>query len=148
MIVEQNSFGSYRLKDSQGKILPQSFPADHLKPVTHQFAPAAEIYDVEKILAHKTVKNIDHYLVKWKGYDNSHNTWEPLENFNELRPIRIFWQSQQSNSRKKKLALAMLEMLGGVDIGSTICNPKFPEKENSEECSETRGVTMCFTKNQ
>jgi hypothetical protein len=34
-----------------------------------------DVYEVEKILSKQTI-----YLVKWKGYSQDHNTWEPLDN--------------------------------------------------------------------
>ena len=40
-----------------------------------------EEYEVEVILTHRTYNNRQtHYLVKWKGYDSSKNTWEPESN--------------------------------------------------------------------
>lgn len=39
--------------------------------------PEEELYEVEKILKQQGQR----YLVKWKGYPESENTWEPKENF-------------------------------------------------------------------
>lgn len=36
-------------------------------------------YDVEAIIDRKQIRNKHYYLVKWKGYDNDQNTWEPIE---------------------------------------------------------------------
>ena len=37
-------------------------------------------YEVEKVLGKKKIQGRDHYLIKWKGYSNEDNTWEPSEN--------------------------------------------------------------------
>ena len=38
-------------------------------------------YEVEAILTHCIYKNCENrYLIKWKGYDTSENTWEPESN--------------------------------------------------------------------
>ena len=37
-------------------------------------------YEVEKIVAHKIIKGNIFYLVKWVGWDDADNTWEPEEN--------------------------------------------------------------------
>jgi transposase InsO family protein len=41
-------------------------------------------YEVERILAHRTRKagrrKVQEYLIKWAGYDDSHNSWEPERN--------------------------------------------------------------------
>ena len=36
-----------------------------------------EEYEVENILAHKMKQRTMHFLVKWKGYPSSENSWEP-----------------------------------------------------------------------
>ena len=40
-------------------------------------------YEVEKILEHKDISRWKHYLVKWKDYFNSENTWKSEENLDE-----------------------------------------------------------------
>nr|CAG8489428.1 6590_t:CDS:2 [Entrophospora candida] len=45
--------------------------------------PSEEEYEVEKIIDQKTEENgIIYYLLKWRGYDDSYNTWEPFQNLN------------------------------------------------------------------
>ena len=39
-------------------------------------------YEVEKILSYKQVNRQPYYLVKWKGYNTSENTWEPIAHLN------------------------------------------------------------------
>ena len=39
-----------------------------------------EEYKVEALLAHPKVGRQLQYLVKWKDYDSSNNTWEPEKN--------------------------------------------------------------------
>lgn len=39
----------------------------------------SDVYEVESLLDHKQVQET-HYLVHWKGYDETHNTWERESN--------------------------------------------------------------------
>ena len=38
-------------------------------------------YRVHRIVTHRIIRNQVQYYVKWLGYDQSSNTWEPLEMF-------------------------------------------------------------------
>ena len=53
-----------------------------------------KFYNVEEILeARKNGKGQLEFLVKWVGYSNRHNSWEPEENFVERSFIRKFWEN-------------------------------------------------------
>ena len=39
-------------------------------------------YEVEKILDTRINKGQREYLIKWEGYNDSENTWEPTKNLN------------------------------------------------------------------
>jgi hypothetical protein len=53
-------------------------------PPTPIIADGEPCYAAERILAHRQKRRgrrITHeYLIKWVGYDDSHNSWEPEEN--------------------------------------------------------------------
>lgn len=44
-------------------------------------------YVVEQILDRKMKKGKYMYLVKWEGYNNDHNTWEPEKNLTNCKKI-------------------------------------------------------------
>jgi hypothetical protein len=93
-IVEKLSDLTFRLK------LPAKFAAIHpvfnaskLKPNTESeiegqrvdpppptLVKGVEEYDVEKILQHRKRGNTTQYLVRWKGFTASDDTWEPTSN--------------------------------------------------------------------
>lgn len=41
-----------------------------------------EVYEVAKIISHKTKRGTELFLIRWKGFDSSHDTWERKENLN------------------------------------------------------------------
>lgn len=53
-----------------------------------------EEYIVEKILKINTIEKIPSFLVKWKGYSNSDNTWEPFQHVRECKAFDIFIDGQ------------------------------------------------------
>jgi hypothetical protein len=65
------------------------------KPAKHVVAEEHGIYEVEKILESKTEDGKTMYLVKWKNYPESDNTWEPNEHLtNAQRKLKEFRQNQ------------------------------------------------------
>ena len=94
LIEEQKGPQNYRLKlPKDAKIHPVFHisllePADKDTPLQTTFhyqeqeQPDEIWYDMEKILSWDGHK----YLIKWKGYDDTHNSWEPPENLIHCLP--------------------------------------------------------------
>ena len=47
---------------------------------------ADEMYEVDHIVARRLVRGAPEYLVRWKGYDEKSDTWEPLSSLCGLEP--------------------------------------------------------------
>jgi hypothetical protein len=60
------------------------------------------VFDVESILKHKgkPTRSSLQFLVKWVGYDDTHNSWEPWKN---LRDNAILHQYLYNNKQLKSL---------------------------------------------
>lgn len=109
-IVDVDGF-KYQLRSKNNHVLYKGH--NDIKVVKSKPTDAAEskkdnIYEVEKILEHKTNKNGTYrYLVKWKGYE--HPTWEPqanlrLINKSEMSTIeKEYWNSSYELRRIYKL---------------------------------------------
>jgi hypothetical protein len=62
-------------------------------------------YNVEKILDIRIISNRPYYLVKWKGFVYTENTWESIENVkNSLRLVRIAESIDLMATRNRQLS--------------------------------------------
>ena len=59
-------------------------------------------YIVEKVIGKKIVKGKIMYFVKWKGFGENDNTWEPIENFSDPKPYKDYERSLISKKKNKK----------------------------------------------
>jgi hypothetical protein len=60
-------------------------------------------YKVEEILNHKQVSGKPYYLMKWKGYNTSENTWEPIKNLTGCHQLiqQYCSRGNQSSPRRR-----------------------------------------------
>ncbi|XP_048191381.1 chromobox protein homolog 3-like [Perognathus longimembris pacificus] len=56
-----------------------------------------EEFEVEKVLSRRVVAGKVEYLLKWKGYSDSDNSWEPEEHLNCPDLIEAFFNSQEDS---------------------------------------------------
>lgn len=83
-----------------------------------------EEYVVEKIVNHRfTKKGKLEYFLKWKGFTNADNTWEPAENLNCPELVEVY-ESERDKGKKDKKA-------GKTKAGR-------PAGENSEKGAKKR----------
>ena len=64
-------------------------------PITKK--KGADVYNVDEILDKKKIKGTLHYLVSWKGFDASDNTWEPAAQLKEDVPDEV--KKYEKNNR-------------------------------------------------
>lgn len=60
-----------------------------------------EEFSVETILDKRTRHGKTEYYLKWKGYDDTENTWEPLENLDCPDLIQEFEENYQKKQEAK-----------------------------------------------
>ena len=60
-------------------------------------------YEVEKIVDSKTVKGKTKYLIHWKGWESSDDTWEPEETLKCPDLIRAFKKKGKTPTKKAKV---------------------------------------------
>ena len=64
------------------RVIPSTTPNSTVIPPAETVTDANQyqIFTAERIVRHRLRRGKREYLVKWRGYSNRHNTWEPSEN--------------------------------------------------------------------
>ncbi|KAM8709313.1 hypothetical protein ACLKA7_016165 [Drosophila subpalustris] len=65
------------------------------------------VYAAEKIIQKRVRKGVVEYRVKWKGWNQRYNTWEPEVNILDRRLIDIYEQSNKSSGTPSKRGAAL-----------------------------------------
>ncbi|CAK5266000.1 unnamed protein product [Mycena citricolor] len=69
----------------------------------------AEEWEVKEIVKEQNVGQGKQYLVKWKGWPHSENTWEPSCHLTYVKRVLKAWQRKQSNPDTRIHLLPMLK---------------------------------------
>ena len=94
--VRRNRGGSYALMDHDGTLLRRDYTPSQLIPVPKPASPidTDAIFTVEQVLDHRLQGPGSYeYLVKWRGFDESHNSWEPSSSFFDISSITNYWRT-------------------------------------------------------
>ena len=95
----QKKGGAYTLQDHDGVLLKRNYAPSQLIPVPTPAAPTNqdEVFTIERIIDHRDDgKGNYEYLIKWKGYNDTYNSWEPTTNFFDTQSITIYWRSRKN----------------------------------------------------
>lgn len=59
-------------------------------------------YEVEKIVGKRIYKKHVQYLVKWKGYSENENTWEPKSHLLNCSKLIKLYEEEQKKKRERE----------------------------------------------
>lgn len=99
-VVGRTLHGLYRLQNMVGKAVNVTVRGDRLKLVTSLQANMEDKnsvtpnYEVEEIRGDKIVKGKTHYLIKWQGYDERENSWEPDDHLACMELLEEYWKEK------------------------------------------------------
>jgi hypothetical protein len=102
---------AYKLQLPSSVRLHSTFPITSLEPYQKRDseAPASltdipfldeTSYEVEAILDHKGPRRKRFYLIKWKDYDDSENSWEPRRNLDDGPLLQDYEKSLQEKAKQ------------------------------------------------
>jgi hypothetical protein len=105
-VIRRNDQGSYTLKNSLGELLPRSYAPTQLIVVPNNNNDDENCFEIEKILDHELdmETNKYKYLIKWKDYEVSENTWEPAHHIHSDAIIKEYWTKVNKQPQRKRKA--------------------------------------------
>src|SRR5579863_7168245 len=95
-------------------------------------------WEVEKILQEWTQRGKKQYLIRWKGYSDTHDSWEPEAYLNAPELLQAFHQRHKKVIRTLKAVL--IDCAQGAKAKDRIGNPVKDQKGNprTAECRPMR----------
>ena len=91
-MVQRSRSGTYILRDTTNDLLSNKVPASQLRLVSFEGALSPDSFKVDHILDHKGEGGKRSYLVRWRGFDSSFDSWVSQGDVNSLACIAEYWE--------------------------------------------------------
>jgi chromobox protein 5 len=92
-------------------------------------------YYVEKVLDKRVIDGELRYLIKWDGWSEENNTWEPLENLGNIKNLIDEYEKEQLLNPKNKKGVK-----SKVDYQKQNSAPHPTKSKNSLENEDSNGL--------
>jgi hypothetical protein len=94
-VVRLSQSGTYYLIDELGEELDRPVPVDQLKKLSAARAKTfgTDVYVVEDILGHRGIPGAYEFLVKWKNFPASSNSWVAQDQFIQQEIIKEYYDN-------------------------------------------------------
>lgn len=89
-------------------------------------------YEVEKIINIKEINGKKKYLIKWKNYDFTHNSWVKEKDIKELEKLLKNYEKELANKEKDLTSLKNIEENGLLDNSTFVKNIKTEINTNKD----------------
>ncbi|XP_046427748.1 histone-lysine N-methyltransferase SUV39H2-like isoform X1 [Neodiprion fabricii] len=94
--VEVDKRTKYSLKEAVIKLEDIGTKINELKSSIKSSNNREDLHEVERILDKRYSKGVEVYAVKWKGWDDSFNTWEPLSNLTNCAELLAAFENSNA----------------------------------------------------
>ena len=99
-VHKQTKNKNYILINSKHALLRDSIPLSRIKVIPPTDKDTI-YYNMETILRDRIKNGVRQYLVKWEGYDATHNSWEPASVFVSPKVIEDYWERKSKTNKVK-----------------------------------------------